>query len=334
MTHDGAMRIVVAGLGSAGRRHLRNLTALGVTDCILLRSGRATLPDEGLDGFPVVPDVDAALRLQPDAAVIATPSALHLDAAIPFARAGCHLLLEKPVSHTMANVDVLREAARAGGARVMVAFQYRHHPGLRAVREWVGGGAIGRVVSAHAHYGDHLPGWHPWEDYRTSYAARADLGGGAALTLCHPFDYLVWILGPVARVSGATGRQGGLGIDVEDTAVGLFEFQQGAVASVHVDMLQRPQVHTLQIIGTAGTIAWNQADGAARLWRVGAGQWEVRDAPPGFERNDMFLAEMRSFLDVVTAGHAPDPGLDTGAHVLAVTLAIGESARTGRRVTL
>ena len=234
------MKILIVGLGSVGRRHLRNLVALGETDLVLLRSGKSTLPEEELHGFPVVTDMDAALRLQPRAAIIATPTALHLQSAIPLARAGCHLLLEKPVSHSMESITDLQDAVRQGGGQVVVAFQYRHHPGLLAIRRWLEDGAIGRPLVAHAHYGDYLPGWHPWEDYRQSYSSRADLGGGAVMTLCHPLDYLLWLLGDVTHVTGATAAGAGMGIDVEDRAEAALEFANGVLGGVHLNYVQRP----------------------------------------------------------------------------------------------
>ena len=326
------MKVAIVGLGSVGRRHLRNLAALGHTDIVLVRSGRSTLPDSELGNWEVAADLDAALRSKPGAAVIATPTALHLDAAIPLARAGCHLLIEKPVSHTMAGVEDLRDAARKSGARVVTAFQYRHHPGLLAVRRWLQEGAIGRPVSARACYADYLPDWHPWEDYRQSYAAREELGGGAVLTLCHPLDYLAWLLGPVTYVTGVVSSNGGLGIDVEDSADGVLEFGSGAVASVHMDFVQRPPSHHLTIVGTEGTLAWDQSDGAARLYRVSTGRWDVMPAPAGFDRNDMFLSEMQHFLSLADGTVSEPSSLDEGVHALAIALALRESARSGRRV--
>ncbi len=258
------MKILIVGLGSVGRRHLRNLVALGETDLVLLRSGKSTLPEEELHGYPVVTEMDAALRLRPQAAIIATPTALHLQSAIPLARAGCHLLLEKPISHTVEKIADLQDAVRQGGGQVVVAFQYRHHPGLLAIRRWLEDGAIGRPLAARAHYGDYLPGWHPWEDYRESYSARADLGGGVVLTLCHPLDYLLWLLGGVTHVSGETAAEAGMGLDVEDRAEAALQFASGALGGVHLDFVQRPASHHLTIAGTQGTLEWDQSDGAAR----------------------------------------------------------------------
>jgi predicted dehydrogenase len=328
------MRILIVGLGSVGRRHLRNLLALGQTDLVLLRSGKSTLPEEDLQGYPVVRDVEAALCTRPQAAVIATPTSLHLQPAIPLARAGVHLLLEKPVSHSLEGVQGLRDAAAQGGAQVMVAYMYRQHPGLQAVRGWLAEGTIGRPLVAQAHYGDYLPGWHPWEDYRTSYSARSDLGGGVVLTLCHPLDYLLWLLGDVDQVSAMTASTAGFGIDVEDSAQAAVRFASGALGDVHLNYVQRPASHHLTILGTEGTLTWDQSDGAARLFRAAAGAWDVCEAPAGYERNDMFVAEAKAFLEVAAGRSGPEPSLEDGIRSLELALAIRESARQGRSVDL
>src|SRR5512141_493283 len=98
-------KTLIAGLGSIGRRHMRNLVALGEKDIVLLRSHRSTMPEEDLAGYPVETDLAEALRThKPDAVIVANPTALHLDVAIPAARAGCAVLLEKPISNSTARL--------------------------------------------------------------------------------------------------------------------------------------------------------------------------------------------------------------------------------------
>ncbi len=185
------MPIIICGLGSVGRRHLYNLQALGRNDIVLLRTGKSTLPDDELGILPVEYDLNhALLHWQPEGVVISNPTALHLEVAIPAAEAGCHLLIEKPMSHSTDGLDTLTKALRKGGGQVLVGYQFRFHPGLLAVKQLLEKEAIGCLISARVHWGEYLPDWHPWEDYRHSYSARSDLGGGVVLTLSHPFDYL------------------------------------------------------------------------------------------------------------------------------------------------
>ena len=92
-------RFLICGAGSIGRRHLRNLQSLGHTDIVLCRSGISTLPYEELDGLQVETDLHKALdRWQPTAVLITNPTAHHLEVAVPAARSGCHLFIEKPIS--------------------------------------------------------------------------------------------------------------------------------------------------------------------------------------------------------------------------------------------
>lgn len=323
------MRYLLVGFGSIGRRHMRNLLALGERDIIVLRSGKSTLPVDELDSFTVEYEMEKALAHRPDAAIIANPTALHLQAAIPAARAGCHLLLEKPISHTLEGLDELHSALQQSGRQVLVGFQFRFHPGLRKIAEWLQAGVIGRAASVRAHWGEYLPNWHPWEDYRKSYSSLSELGGGVALTLCHPFDYLRWLLGEIIGLQAMSGTLGGLELNVEDTVECLLRFQSGAIGSLHLDYIQRPGAHWLEIIGERGTIRWDNADGAARLSvanpDASPGDWQVVVPPQGFERNTLFLDQMSHFLRVVRGEEAPICTLDDGEAALRLALQARQS---------
>src|SRR5919197_2367475 len=113
------MKFLIAGLGSIGRRHFRNLIALGEKDIVLLRTRKATLPDDELAGYPVETDLKEALQKhKPDAVVVANPTSMHLDVAIPVAEAGCHILLEKPVSHSLERLDILQKVVKKSRNKV------------------------------------------------------------------------------------------------------------------------------------------------------------------------------------------------------------------------
>jgi len=329
------MKVLVAGLGSIGRRHLRNLLALGERDILLYRTYQSTLPEDELAGFPVYTDLDEALSTGPDAVIIANPTSLHLDIAIPAAQAGCHILLEKPVSHSLERLDELQSVLKRSGSRLLVGYQFRYHPGLQKVASLLHEHAIGRPLSARAHWGEYLPDWHPWEDYRHTYTARADLGGGAILTLSHPLDYLRWLLGEVAAIWAFTSRQSELLIEVEDTAEIGLQFENGALGSVHLDYNQRPPAHYLEIVGTRGTLRWDSADGNARLFRAASpGEWESFPTPANFERNHLFLAEMRHFLAVISEDAPPACSLEDGARALQLARAAMESAQSSKMIEI
>ena len=129
------MKFLIAGLGSIGRQHLRNLVSLGERDIILYRTHKSTLPDDELEDFPVVTDLESGLSQEPDAVIVANPTSMHLDTALPAARAGCHLLLEKPVSHSMDGIEEFSTAVEISKVGVLIGYQYRFHPGLLKVKD-------------------------------------------------------------------------------------------------------------------------------------------------------------------------------------------------------
>ncbi len=157
------MKFLIAGLGSIGRRHLRNLVALGEKDILLYRTHQSTLPEDELAGFPVETELRAALNQGPDAVIVANPTALHLSVAIPAARQGCHLLLEKPVAESMEGMADLVAAVKEGGGQVLVGYQFRFHPGLIQAarsplpwRDWLPSllsGCVRRIPSGDASLG-------------------------------------------------------------------------------------------------------------------------------------------------------------------------------------
>jgi predicted dehydrogenase len=319
------MKYLIAGFGSIGRRHFRNLLTLGERDILVYHTHQSTLPDDELEGFPVENDLRAALAYEPDAVIISNPTALHLDVAIPAAQCGCHLLIEKPISHSLARLNDLEEAIQQSHGRVLIGYQFRFHPGLKQVKRLVDEGAIGKPISVHAHWGEYLPDWHPWEDYKQGYAARPELGGGVVLTLSHPLDYLRWLLGEIDSLTAFTSRLG-LNLPVEDTAEIALRFSSGALGSIHLDYLQRPASHWLEIIGMLGSLRWDNADGVVRVSSVGGMDKSIALQeilpPEGFERNWMFLDELRHFQEVVSGRAEPVCTLQDGTRSLRLSLMV------------
>ena len=336
------MKFLIAGLGSIGRRHFRNLIALGEKDIVLLRTRKATLPDDELEGYSVETDLQEALKKhKPDAVIVANPTSMHLDVAIPAAQAGCHILLEKPISHSLERLDVLQKTAEKSGSKILVGFQFRYHPTLNEARELVQSNTLGKILTVHAHWGEYLPQWHPWEDYRQSYAARADLGGGVIVTLTHPLDYLRYLIGEIESLWSFNGHISPLELDVEDVAEIGLRFRNGAVGGVQVNYFQRPPVHRLEIVGTNGTLRWDNADGILHLYKMSASFGSYSDHPPapvmetfpppeGFERNQLFVAQTRHFIETVRGESEPLCNLNDGVQALRLALAAYESQETGR----
>lgn len=305
------MRFLIAGYGSIGRRHLRNLIALGENDIVLLRSHKSTLPDEEVKDIPVETTIGAALSHHPDGVIIANPTALHLDAAIPAADAGCAVFMEKPISDSYERLPELRKALSRNGGRFQMGFQFRFHPGLLKAKQLITEGAIGSPLSFRAEWGEYLPGWHPWEDYRASYSARKDLGGGVLLTLSHPLDYVRWLFGDPCWIWGMNGKISDLELDTDDIAEIGMQMDSGVTGSIHLDYYSRPVKNCLEVVGTEGRLVCGNLDGIVKLSAPDREE-EIFVPEPAYDRNDMFINEMKRFIAVTAGEAAPSCTLEDG----------------------
>ncbi len=230
----------VIGCGSIGKRHIGNLLSAG--------AGKVTAHDVREDrrrevhekfGIEVSGDLGAALSGNPDVAFVCSPTAFHLEHALRATRAGCHVFIEKPVSDSLAGLEELAGELAKRGRTSMVGCNFRFHPGLRQVKSLLDDGRIGRVISFRSRFGHYLPDWHPWEDYRDTYSARRDLGGGVLLDRIHEIDYAAWLFGKVDAVFAWTGHESRLETDTEDNAEIILRFRNGITGSVHLDYIRR-----------------------------------------------------------------------------------------------
>ncbi|MGI9146244.1 MAG: Gfo/Idh/MocA family protein [Chloroflexota bacterium] len=329
------MRALVVGLGSIGRRHARNWAALGLGPLSVCRRDQSADPDAlGVEAREFS-DLDAALDEQPDVVLVTNPTSLHVQTATSALQAGAHVFVEKPVGHSMAGVVELLAEAEQRKRHLMVGYNLRFHPGLQRTRQLLAQQAIGKIVSARAEVGEYLPDWHPWEDYRTGYSARRDLGGGAVLTFSHELDTLCWLLGAPLRVTAVTAHASSLEIDTEDVAELILHFAEGPLASVHVDFARRPPRRSLEIIGEQGVLRWEYEGGRVLHYSAATRQWRIEEGDPRFERNQMYVCELRHFAGCVR-GEIERPLIDgqQGAAILAIALAALRSSATGCAIDL
>ncbi len=320
--------VLIAGFGSAGRRHFRNLRSLGCREFIFLRSGLGVLDDREIAEFPSTTSLDEALSYRPKIAVVATPTARHVEIALPAAEAGCDLYVEKPLGNGLKDVDRLLTVVRKRRLVAMLGCQFRFHPLLVELRSMIQEGRLGRIVGATAEYGDHLPSWHPWEDHRKSYGARNDLGGGSILTLIHPLDYLYMLFGEWRRVQAMTTAAPSLNTSGEDWSNINIEFANGVLAQVHIDYLQRPAVHRLSVVGEAGRAVCDYNSGELS-WQPAEGDVIIRRVPATFDRNTMFIGAMEHFLNCVANRIEPQASLADAATVLKMALEARRYASMG-----
>lgn len=289
-------------------------------------------PPEGIDGF--VFHVDDALALRPDCVLVTGPASQHVAASLPFAERGIPLFIEKPLSDSLDEADKLLAACARGGAPPVVGYNLRFSRALQAVKRTLTDGVIGRVIAVRAEVGQYLPDWRPGSDYSRGVSARSELGGGVLLELSHELDYVRWLVGEVSSVCARVGRLSDLEIDVEDVAELVLGFRNGAIGSIHLDMVQRAPTRTCRLIGVDGTIVWDGIRRHAAVFSAASREWTEICAADAEDSNEMYVAELRHFLDCVGGRAVPLISGRDGRRVLEIALAARRSSLEGRTVTL
>ena len=324
---DASHRILVCGVGSVGERHIRNLLALGYHNIAVYRTRK--LPFRNLEfSPPIYTDLGEALNdFAPTVTFVTNPTAFHIPIALEAARAKSHLFIEKPISHNLESVGELRSTLESNHCIAMVGYMFRFHPFFKQVKAWLEegpSGMLGRPIFLRTTWGEHLPDWHPWEDYRLGYAANSAMGGGPSLTLSHDLDLLVWLFGPPTDVLGLPNSNSPLEINVEHSIDILLRFRRGVTANVHLDFCQRPPMRVWELVCSQGQVRIDILAGTLNRWEstIGEihpqpnsspGQGDLQTLPESFDRNDLFLDELRYFFSCLNTGVRPMPDIDTAA---------------------
>ena len=339
------MKILITGLGSIGQRHVRNLRRLYGNEVELIayrsRGLKTTFSDdlkirEGVDleaeyGITAYYRLEEALAQKPEAAFITNITSRHMETALACAKAGCHMLIEKPLSHDMEGVEELERIAEEKGLKIFMGFQNRYHPSVQRMKESIESGELGNLVYGSCEFSERVITMHRYEDYRDTYMAQKKMGGGPVLNLqMHDLDMLQWILGKPAEVSAQIKYASGLEIDVEESAQAVFTYRGGIPVYAHTDFIQYPPVHRFKMVGDHGRI---EADliAAETVKYIGdepAMIWKEED----FIRNDMFIEELKDFFDCIK--HDRESVIPLKAGIISLQMAVAMKKAAESKMTV
>lgn len=344
------MRILIAGLGGIGQRHLWNIVSVmgdSVQVCAVdprqdipvLTDKLQVEPNTTLEGkynLEIYPDLGSGLSSKPDAVFVCNPTSLHMQTALVAVQAGCHIFIEKPLSHSLSTVDTVIEHTEKAGLVGVVGYQMRFHPCLTLLSSLLQEKKVGKILSVRAEIGEYLPGWHTYEDYRQMYASRKDLGGGVILSQIHEMDYLYWLFGFPQKIYALGGQLSKLEVDVEDTAEILMDMcdnDRHYPISLHADYVQRPPRRGCVVIGDSGKIILDFVTMSVTVYDESGNQVQSVSFAD-FQRNDMFIEEIKWFFQAVDGHPTPLVGLRAGMQSLRMALAARESLASGKVIEL
>jgi predicted dehydrogenase len=320
--------LAVIGLGSIGRRHIQVVKKIRPDIMIILvRSGKGQDWPEQKIVDHVVYSLHELTNFDVDAAIISSPSPLHIEQAIFLANLGINLLIEKPVSHNLEEANRLLDVVTKKDLTILVGYVLRYDPGAIAYKSMLDDGRLGKILNIRVEASSYLPDWRPEQDYKNTVSAKCD-GGGVLLELSHEFDYIRWFFGEISSIFAHLHNSNHLEIEVEECADAIMTLVDGTPISVHLDFHQQHPVRRCVVAGSNGTLEW---DAIAKnvSWHQAGNRNEVKHYT--YDRDDLFNAQFKHFINCIERKKQPRVSLFDGIQALRLVEMAKHANTTGER---
>jgi predicted dehydrogenase len=302
------MKFLVIGLGSMGKRRIRNLKSLGIEHIAGLDT-RIDRRQESAEkyGIPVFGSLEATvIGFSPQVFVISTPPDLHMHYAYYAYERGISCFIEASV----VDGDKINELAqKVGNTTVIMApsCTMRYYPGPKVIKELVRTNAIGKVLNVNYHTGQYLRDWHPWEKIEEFYVSKRETGGAREIV---PFE-LTWlndIFGPPKVLGCVKGKLTDMSADIDDIYHCLLRYDGNVLMNLTVEVISRPKAtREMRILGSVGEIVFSADTNNVRYINTSFKEWKEYKFSLGtvesqyINPEEPYIAEMRDFVAAVTA---------------------------------
>ena len=327
---------MIVGLGSIGKRHLRNILAIENTKKleIIIYSKQTKSYLSNHKNIKIFDTLDKCLLEKPDVGFITNETVHHIPIAIKLAKVGLDLFIEKPLSNKISNVKTFSKIVKTKKLITLVGCNLRFHRCINEIKNLIDQKVIGDIISVKVECGTYLPDWHPNENYSKSYASRDDLGGGVVLTCIHELDYLFWFFGETQEVFSMTGKYSNLKITASDLSAIILKFKNNIIAEVHLDYFQKPEARSCKLIGTKGTITWDSLSNEVKIYDFKKSKWKSKLKIKKYDKNEMYVKELEHFIQCVNKKKKTINDISQGEYVLKVALGIIKSSKLKKSIAL
>jgi len=318
-----SMRVIIVGLGSIGKRHVRILKSIKNTSIFYFPSNKTKIDNEFIKKYNIelIYSLDECIAKNPDFVIISNPTPFHIDFAIFFAENKIPIIIEKPLSYSLKNVNKLKKIVENNSLPFLVGFQFRHHPLYITANEIIKEGRLGEILAFNGYVGQYLPDWRPNQEYSHTTSAIKELGGGVVFDISHEIDIAVSIMGKVHEVVSVIDKISSLKIDTEDIANIILMHENGCQSNISLNYIDRNFKWISKIIGSEGTLVWDYVNGTLEL-QNGSGTIINWSNPEGFERDDLFRDQFHHWFAVLKGEQPPVVSIDEAIELTKVLIAI------------
>ena len=302
------MKVCFVGIGSIARRHIKNLHLVCEENGIVVQIDAYRRSLKTLDGVENIYTRIEEVPNDYDAVFITNPTEMHLDTLYSFHEKGKHFFIEKPVVSFGQVVEAKKFRTRSNSV-YYIATPLRYNPVIQWVKRNVDPDDVLSVRSISSSF---LPDWRPGQDYRDTYSAHKDLGGGVSIDLIHEWDYLTYLFGWPLKVQCLIGKKSSLDIDSDDYAIYIAEYAD-KIAELHLDYFGKKTIREVQLFTKKDTIVGDLINNQIRF--LVSGQEIIFHE----ERDDYQKRELLHFLNLMIDTRKNEDAFFLGLKVLQLT---------------
>lgn len=332
------MKFLVIGLGSMGKRRIRNLQYLEAGE-ILGFDLREDRRKEAKDKYKIITfgDFEEAMAENPDALVICTPPDLHMEYATIAAQKNKHFFTEASVVDE--GINKLMVLCKDKKIVAAPSCTMRFRPSIRKIKELVDVGAVGKPLTFTYHSGQYLPDWHPWEDYRKFYAAKKETGAAREIV---PFElvWLTWVFGEIEFISCFKGKLSKLDVEIDDVYQIIMKFKNSTLGHMLIDVVSRVPYRVFKLVGEEGVIKWDWSAKVVRVFTAKDKKWEEYPVDEGMPENGyitgekMYIDEMDHFVKAIRGEGEYPYSFEEDKKILGILYAAENSSEKGEHVSI
>ena len=318
------MNVLIIGLGSIGQRHLKNLQTIKLVKKIYVFRKKFITPTLINYYTPSKKKIDKIYKIiylknlkdlsryNIHAAFVCSPTSLHSAQAVELIKNKINVFIEKPINNNLKNISKLsRLVSKNKKIKHMIGYQLKFNPLIKKLKSIINRKNIGKIYHVQIHHGEHIDDFHPYEDYKISYAARKKLGGGVVLTQSHEIDYLMYLFDNYnfEKKYSLNIKQSNLKLDVEDSSFSIVEMKkkkQSIICSINLNYFERPRNRSIKIIGEKISISANLVNNTIEINQGN----KKKILKFSFDKNLIFKKEISYFLNAVQNNKKIDKKLD------------------------
>lgn len=330
------MKFVVVGLGSIGKRHVKNLIKSGVKpQNITGIDPRQDRIHETKKLFKITETFTKVTQLDKkyDAAIICSPTSYHIKQSITLAKKNINIFIEKPLNHNLNKINELKRLVEKNNIKVLITYPFRFSKHGLKLKELVKSRKLGKIYFFRGIFSEYLPDWHPWENYTKFYMAKKSLGGGSLLDQSHLIDMCHFLFGEAKSIYGCiNSRVSDLKVETDDLVNMNIKFKNGVIGNIHQDMFGRKHQKNLEIFCKNGNIFWNVYDLSVQIYN--AKTKKIKKYIFNKDHNKMYEYQTKHMIKILRNEEKPAINLHDGIHTMKIIEAAIKSNKLGKTVKI